>query len=242
MKNDSPDAPHRLPNSRFTRIMVRICRLFWRRKVVGLDNIDCSKASVFTCNHGKTSGPVTAVIYLPVRFRPWINGCMLDREEATETMLRTFKDKFNFLGQKVKRGIIHWAAGAICHFLNSFEPIPVYKGMPKASAAMIDQSVDALMHGDSLLIFPEKPGDKYDRQSYKEFNTGFAALGKAFHDRTGQCLDFYPIWSDVKTRTFSIGKPVAFDPSNDVREEKIRISSELKERMISIKNDLNTKR
>lgn len=242
MKNDSPDAPHRLPNSRFTRIMVRICRLFWRRKVVGLDNIDCSKASVFTCNHGKTSGPVTAVIYLPVLFRPWINGCMLDREEATETMLRTFKDKFNFLGQKAKRGIIHWAAGAICHFLNSFEPIPVYKGMPMASAAMIDQSVDALMHGDSLLIFPEKPGDKYDRQSYKEFNTGFAALGKAFHDRTGQCLDFYPIWSDVKTRTFSIGKPVAFDPSNDVREEKIRISSELKERMISIKNDLNTKR
>ena len=235
MNNDSPDSFHRLPNSRFTRFAARLARLFWRRKVIGQGNIDRSKASVFTCNHGKTAGPVTAVVYLPVRFRPWINGCMLNREEATDTMMRTFRDKFNFLGPKLKRGIIHSVSGTICHFLNSFEPIPVYKGMPKASADTIKQSVDALVRGENLLIFPEKPKDRYNEESYKDFNTGFAALGRAYYERTGQCLDFYPAWSDRESHTFRIGKPVTFDPANDARMEKQRISAELKERMAGLR-------
>lgn len=236
MKNDSPAPLHRLPDSRFTRFVARIAKLFWRRKVIGQDNIDRSKASVFTCNHGKTAGPVTAVIYLPVIFRPWINGCMLDRKEATDTMMKTFRDKFNFLGPKLKRCIIHWISGMICHFLNSFEPIPVYKGKSKESVETIRQSVDALVQGYNLLIFPEKPGDRYDEHSYKEFNTGFAALGKAYFERTGESLDFYPIWSDGKSHSFRIGKPVSFDPANEDRAEKVRISSELKERMIALKD------
>jgi hypothetical protein len=235
MKNDSPDSLHRLPNSRLTRFTARICRLFWRRRVVGQDNIDSSKASVFTCNHGRTAGPVTAVIYLPVRFRPWINACMLDREEATDTMMKTFRNRFNFLGPKLKRGIIHWISGMVCHFLNSYEPIPVYKGMPKAAADTIALSADALARGENLLIFPEKPKDRYDEKSYKDFNTGFAALGKAYYDRTGQCLDFYPAWSDRETHTFRIGKPVTYDPAGDARAEKQRITAELLERMDALR-------
>ena len=160
---------------------------------------------------------------------------MLNREEATDTMMRTFRDKFNFLGPKLKRGIIHSVSGTICHFLNSFEPIPVYKGMPKASADTIKQSVDALVRGENLLIFPEKPKDRYNEESYKDFNTGFAALGRAYYERTGQCLDFYPAWSDRESHTFRIGKPVTFDPANDARMEKQRISAELKERMAGLR-------
>ena len=224
MKNNCPE---RLPDSRITRFTARICKLFWRRKVVGQDNIDRSKASVFTCNHGKVAGPVTAVIYLPVHFRPWINGCMLDREEATDTMMKTFRDKFKFLGPKLKRKVLYLVSGAICHFLNSYKPVPVYKGQ----TSTIEQSIDALVGGDNLLIFPERPQGRYDEESYKDFNTGFAALGKAFYERSGLCLDFYPIWSDNKTHTFNIGKPVTFNPENEPRAEKQRISAELMARM-----------
>lgn len=237
MSNDSPDSLHRLPNSRFTRLAISLGRLlFWRRKVYGKENIDLSKPCVFTCNHGRTSGPASAVIHLPVRFKPWINACMLNREEATATMMRTFRDKFTFLGNGIKRRLLYAASGVICHFLNSFEPIPVFKGKSKESLETIHQSVDALAQGYNLLIFPEKPGDRYDEHSYKEFNTGFAALGKAYFERTGERLDFYPIWSDGKSHSFRIGKPVSFDPANEDRAEKVRISSELKERMIALKD------
>lgn len=226
----------RRPNSRITRFVARIARVLYHRKVSGVENIDRSKAAVFTCNHGRVSGPVTAVCFLPVRFRPWINGCMLDREEATDTMMNTFRNKFNFLGQKLKRRIVYWISGMICHFLNSFEPVPVYKGLPKASAGTIDLSVDALEQGDNLLIFPERPPKHYDEHSYKYFNTGFAALGSAYYSRTGKCLDFYPCWSDRESRDFVIGKPVTFDPSGDPRAEKMRISAELQSRMNELRD------
>ena len=93
-----------------------------------------------------------------------------------------------------------------------------------------------LMRGENLLIFPEKPKDHYDPESYKVFNTGFAALGKALYDRAGQCLDFYPIWSDFKTHTFRIGKPVTYDPANEPHAEKVRISNELRDRMTELKD------
>lgn len=228
---------HRLPDSRFTRFITAVLRPFYRRKVIGAENIDTTRAAVFACNHAKTSGPVSAVIHMPVRFRPWINGYMLDREQATSTMMRTYRDKFMFLGSKVKRRLLWWLSGPMCHVLNSFEPIPVYKGMPKESAGTIELSVDALERGENLLIFPEKPSDRYDRESYKDFNTGFAAIGRAFYDRTGQCLEFYPVWTDQEKHEFRIGRPVTFDPSGDPRTEKLRISSELRDRMTLLKNE-----
>lgn len=235
MSKDRHTEVHRLPTSRFTRFMKAFLRPFYPRKVSGLENIDFTKASVFACNHAKTSGPVSAVIHLPVRFRPWINACMLDREEATATMMRTFRDRFRLIGTKGKRRLLWWFSGPVCHILNSFEPIPVYKGMPKESAGTIDLSVDALERGENLLIFPEKPRDRYDRESYKDFNTGFAALGRALYERTGRRLDFYPVWTDQKKHALRIGKPVAFDPSADPRAEKMRISSELRDRMTELK-------
>lgn len=231
MTKHSTDGKHRLPNSRFTRFTASVLRLFYHRRVSGTENIDPEVPAVFTCNHGRVSGPVTAVCFLPIRFRPWINGCMLNREEATATMMRTFRDRFTFLGPKAKRRILRWVSGFICHLLNSFEPIPVYKGMPRESAGTISLSVDALEQGDNLLIFPEKPRDRYDEESYKDFNTGFAALGRAYYERTGKCLGFHPCWSDPKSRDFRIGAPVYFDPANGPKEEKIRIASELRARM-----------
>lgn len=237
MSNNNHKDGRRLPNSRFTRFVEAVLRPFYRRKVSGQENIDPSKAAVFTCNHGRTSGPLSAIMHLPVsRFHPWINACMLNREEATATMMNTFRDRFMFLGQKAKRKLIWWITRPVCHILNSFEPVPVYKGMPRESVATIQKSVEILERGDSLLIFPEKPSDRYDEESYKDFNTGFAALGRSYYRKTGKCLDFYPIWSDSVTHVFRIGKPVTYDPSADQHSEKVRIAAELKERMIALKD------
>ena len=225
----------RLPTSRFTRFARALAKLVYFRRVYGAENIDRSRAAVFTCNHGRTSGPVTAVAFLPVRFRPWINACMLERGEATDTMMRTFRDRFRLLGPKLKRRLIWHISGFVCHFLNSFEPIPVYKGMPKESAGTVKLSVDALERGENLLIFPEKPRDRYDEHSFKEFHTGFAAIGKAYYERTGRRLDFYPCFSDRKTHSFRIGKPVTYNPSGDPRAEKLRISTELQDSMEALR-------
>ena len=236
MNRSEPKELHRLPDSRLTRFIASILRLFYRRKVSGRENIDTSEASVFICNHGRASGPITAVLHLPVRFRPWINGCMLDREEATDVMMGTFRDKFTFLKPKAKRRLLHGVSRLVCHVLNSFDPIPVYKGDPRKSVETIIRSVEALERGENLLIFPEKPADRYDEESYKEFHTGFAALGRAYHKHTGRDLKFYPVFSDPGSRRLVIGEPVVFDPSEESREGKLRITSELQDRMKGLKS------
>ena len=236
MSRSEPKELHRLPDSRLTRVIASVLRLFYRRKVSGKENIDTSEASVFICNHGRASGPITAALHLPVRFRPWINGCMLDREEATEVMMGTFRDKFTFLGPKAKRRLLHGVSRLVCHVLNSFDPIPVRKGDPRKSVETVIRSVEALERGENLLIFPEKPDDRYDEESYKEFHTGFAALGRAYFKHTGRKLRFYPVFSDSKTRRMVIGKPVTFDPSEESRAEKLRISSELQASMTELKS------
>lgn len=236
MSRSEPKDIHRLPDSRLTRFVASVLRIFYRRKVIGKENIDTSEASVFICNHGRASGPISAVLYLPVRFRPWINGCMLEREEATEVMMGTFRDKFTFLGPKTKRRLLHGVSRLVCHLLNSFDPVPVYKGDPRKSVETVIRSVEALERGENLLIFPEKPADRYDEESYKEFHTGFAVLGRAYHKHTGRRLRFYPVFSDSRTRRMVIGEPVTFDPSGEPRTEKLRISSELQTRMTGLKS------
>lgn len=228
-----------LPESRLTRSIAAVLRLFYGRKVSGIENISPSEPAVFVCNHGRISGPVTAILHLPVRVRPWINACMLDREEATATMMNTFRDKLTFLGPGFKRKLLHGLSGLICHILNSFGPIPVHKGDPRKSVGTITLGAEALERGESLLIFPEKPGDRYDEESYKEFNSGFAALGKAYYKRTGRNLKFYPVFSDSSSRRFIIGQSVSFDPDNSSREEKMRITAELRERMMALKSLCN---
>lgn len=230
---------HRLPESRLTRFFAAILRLFYGRKVVGRENISPSEPAVFVCNHGRISGPVTAVLHLPVRIRPWINACMLDRDEATSTMMNTFRDKMTFLGPGFKRKLLYGLSGLVCHILNSFDPVPVSKGDPRKSVETIILSVEALERGENLLIFPEKPRDRYDEESFKEFNSGFASLGRAFHKRTGHNLKFYPVFSDSATRRLIIGESVSYDPDNDSRGEKMRITSELRDRMIALKSLCN---
>ena len=234
-KKTDKEGLHKLPTSYLARFIEFIGHVIWPRRIYGLENIDRSRPSVYTCNHGQTTGPITAVIYLPVPFRPWVNAHMFDRESTAKSMEKTFAKNMKFVGKKIKDRVCWWSAGIVCHIINSFEPIPVYKGHPKESEGTIEQSVKALSQGWNMLIFPEKPKEHYNEDSYKEFNTGFAAVGRAYYESTGKCLDFYPIWTDKKTHKFIIGKPLTFNPDNDPREEKRRISETLKERMFELK-------
>ena len=240
MKKNEPRDLRRLPKSPITRLLALFLRLFYRRKVIGGENIDSSQASVFVCNHGLAAGPITAVLYFPVLFRVWINATMLNCKEASASMEDTFRDNFKLVGRLGRKAFCHVASWLVCHVLKSYEPIPVYKGNTRKTVETISLSIDALNRGENLLIFPEKPADRYDDESFKDFNTGFATLGRAYYKRTGRRLVFYPVFSDGPTHTFIIGEPVTYDPENEPHSEKIRISSELQGRMTGLKDKLLT--
>ena len=241
MKKTEPKALRRVPKSPITHFLDVFLRLFYRRKVIGRDIIDSSQASVFVCNHGFTSGPITAALYFPVRFRVWINSTMLNCKEASASMEDSFRDNFKFLGRWGRKAFCRVASWLVCHVLRSYHPIPVYKGNTRKTIETLSLSIDALNKGENLLIFPEKPDDDgYNDETFKEFNTGFATLGRAYYKNTGRRLKFYPVFSDAPTHTLIIGEPVTYDPENEPRSEKLRITSELQGRMTGLKDKLLT--
>ena len=209
------------------KILCTLARPFLRLKVSGLENLRKGDyPSVFVCNHGFIYGPISAVIYLPTYFRPWIHNAMLQKESAIKEMNLT-------MGKHVPKWLIRMISGGVCWALNSFNPIPVVRGATHDVGSTFDESLKALEEGDNILIFPEKPKRMTSQTGVttRNFFTGFASIGQLYHEKTGKNLLFYPLYSDRNHRAFRIGEPVEYNPELTSIESKRAIAHEIQQRM-----------
>ena len=223
------------------RILSSIVRPFLRLKVSGEENLKRGEyPSVFVCNHGFIYGPISAVVYLPTYFRPWIHDAMLDKEKTAVELAFSFP--------RLPRAAIRAMASLVCKVLNSCDPIPVVRGNSRDVMTTLHASLDALAEGDNLLIFPELPnsrtrdgkagaGEEEEGSNLRNFFTGFAHIGKMYFEKTGQSLLFYPLYTDATRREFRIGEPVRYDPTLPSRESKTAIAEELHSRMVDLKGE-----
>lgn len=218
----------------WARLLCWLVMPFLRHKVTGREYLRPAEyPSVFVCNHGFLYGPIVAALYLPTYFRPWIHDRMLDERKARREIELSFPWARKVFGRRLSTALVNFFARLVCRLLLSFRPIPVTRGSSHEALNTFDLSLEALEEGDNLLLFPEKPKRLADDASsdLRNLYTGFAHLGKIYYDTTGRTLMFYPIYSDHQRRTFSIGKPVAYDPSLPPRDSKRAIAEELQQRM-----------
>lgn len=220
------------------KIICTIARPFLRLKVSGIENLRKENyPSVFVCNHGFIYGPISAVIYLPTYFRPWIHNVMLQRDSAQRELNHSLAFLKKYLGKFIGGGIISLLTRVVCWALNSFNPIPVVRGASRDVMSTLNESLNALEEGDNILIFPEKPkalsglAEDADATTLRTFYTGFAHIGKMYFDRTGKSLLFYPLYSDRSHRMFSIGEPVLYDPTMEPHESKRELAEQLQLRL-----------
>lgn len=226
------------------KILAFFVKPFLHLRLCGRENMDMeSFPSVFVCNHGIIYGPVAAVIYLPTYFRPWIDRKMVDRDMAAREMYGRFIYRIPLLSRRAKTGIARQLARPVTWALNSFDPIPVEKNSLRHVMSTFDDTVKVLGEGDNVLIFPERPRKvkRGDRETVEHLTdsvgrlfTGFANIGRLYYETTGKSLRFYPLYANRKNHTFNIGEPVVFDPFNEPREEKQRITDLLHLRMVSL--------
>lgn len=220
------------------KILMGLVRPFFRHKVIGKENIDSTSfPSIFVCNHGEVYGPIAAVMYLPVYFRPWIDDRMLDKELIEKHMVGGSLGRLP-VSKKWQNRIAHLISAPVRWALTSFDPIPVKRSDLSQIMQTMNQTVQAMMEGDNVLLFPEDPKateeGKYETSSVGEFFTGFAHMGKLYYRKTGKSVKFYPVYASKKKRTFEIGKPICYNPSGNQTQEKKRIARELHSKMLEL--------
>ena len=223
------------------KIIASFVKPFLRLKVSGKENLRKNEfPSVFVSNHNFLFGPVAAVLYLPSYFRPWIHDVMLDVETTRKEISRSFAIVLKIFGKRVGGYIIKLGSKLTCWALNSFNPIPVVRGVSQKVMTTFEESLKAFEEGDNILIFPEKPlnivvgSGGPSSKLLRNFYTGFAHLAHMYYQKTGKALLFYPLYSDLDTRTFRVGEPVLYDVSLDGREGKLRLSEQLHEAMVHL--------
>lgn len=197
--------------------------------------------AVFICNHGELYGPLSAAVGLPFDFRPWINEPMLDKKKAYDFIFENTMEQ-NSLPDFLKVGISEIGRILGTWALNSYNPIPVRKDSLSGLKETLELSVDALIEGSNILIFPENPDSendgRYNTEGLSAFSSGFAHLAKSYYKKSGKAVTFYPMYTDKQTRTIYFGDSVKYDPENPPALEKKRLVTLIESSMNLLKQSV----
>jgi hypothetical protein len=157
---------------------------------------------------------------------------MMDKELAPIWLQSDFTERQLHLKPPVSR----WVAKALCRIsvplFYSLGCIPVYANDYSRMHETVEMSMEVLREGKFLLVFPEDyrlPKDPVTK--IQPFQHSFVRVGERYYAETGERLEFYPL-TIHGTGNLVVGKPVVFNPLNQVGAERRRLK-ELMEDSIS---------
>lgn len=189
-----------------------------KMKVEGLENLP-SEPCIIAANHSQMHGPIACEIHFPGDRAIWCAGEMMHLKEVPDYAFTDFWSK--------KPKAIRWfyrvlsfmiAPVSVCVF-NNAHTIGVYRGGKIMHT--FRESQNALEEGSNVIIFPEH--DVPHNHIVHEFQGGFVDVARRYHKVTGKQLQFVPMYIAPKLKTMYLGKPITFDSSVDIQEERERI-------------------
>lgn len=223
----------------FLKLTKIILRFFLPRFVVsGAENILKEEQAVFICNHSKKTGPTAMILNFTIPFRPWVIHDLFTFKTCVKYLEIDFiPNDLNLKGIPAK--IVTFIAAVICNILSrSTESIAVYRNDSRALRTF-EESVNGLVRGDNIVIFPEKVAIQYS-EYLKEFYDGFVHLAKKMYRETGISLKFYPVYIDRDNLRIIVGDPEVFDAKVEYAKEKTRLILVLEEAITKLAIESHT--
>lgn len=203
-----------------------------KHTVEGQENVGDVNPAVFVCNHKRVYGPMVTNLYMPYICRPWIISGMVEKDEIYDHMINGYNVKESKLPWFIKKFLVRILSPVYLWAMNSVEPIPVYRNRGRDIIKTINITVEAMEQEDNILIFPE---DQTKTEGFTdkpgEFFMGFSHIGRAYFNKTGKKITFYPMYADSEKKIIFIGKGIKYDPGNSSHDERDRIVAYLKKNM-----------
>lgn len=182
---------------------------------------------VYVSHHQNMIGPVSVLKWYPEFMRPWVFSVFLDYETSYRQYLNyTLTERLGW-----HRGMAKILASPLAWFASTLtqsgRAIPVYRQSREVLQTM-DQSVDALESGTSILIFPDVDYSD-DSQEVKEIYDGFLYIEKYYYRKTKQHVPFVPIVALSETNEIRVGEPILFMGRDSFFKEKKAIAEEIQQ-------------
>ena len=218
----------------FSYICFRVIRyLIWlfypKITVEGTENLP-EEPCVVVGNHTQMNGPICGELYFPGKRRIWCAHQMMDIKEVSAYAFEDFwsgKPKWTHWFYRLLSYII--APISVCLF-NNAQTIPVY--YDSRLLTTFKQTVSALQEDTNVIIFPEC----YDPYNHivNRFRDQFISIAKTYYKRTGKALPFVPLYIAPALKKIYIGKPIVFDPTAPIEQERQRICAYLMDAVTNI--------
>ncbi len=190
---------------------------------------------VFICRHRNLRGPVFTLLHLNRQMRPWVFSVFCDKQSCCEQYSGyTFRVRVNWPAWYTKM-VSYLLSRIVPYFMRCIGAIPVFRSPMKARVTF-RQSLDALLLGESLIIYPDvdyvstsdQPGELY---------TGFLVLGQMYKRATGKDLCFVPLDIKMNRRSLLVGEAIVFDGNAPFSEERARVAGALKKELERLGRD-----
>lgn len=222
-----------IPNKlsyRCYRVIRWFVKLFYPKiRVEGTENLP-DQPCLVVANHSQMNGPIACELYFPGKRYIWCAGQMMQMKEVPEYAFTDFwseKPRYIRWFYKILSYVI--APVSVCVFRNA-HTIGVYRDARIIST--FKNTVRRLSEGANVVIFPEH-NVPYNH-ILCNFQDRFIDIAKLYYKKTGQELQFVPMYIAPSLKTMYIGKPIEFCSEQPVEQERARICEYLKEEITSI--------
>ena len=212
------------------RVIRWFVKLFYPKiKVEGTENLP-DEPCLVVANHSQMNGPIACELYFPGKRYTWCAGQMMHLKEVPGYAFADFwseKPRYIRWLYKILSYVI--APFSVCVFHNA-NTIGVYRDARIIST--FKNTVKRLSEGANVVIFPEH-NVPYNHILY-DFQDRFIDVAKLYYKKTGQELQFVPMYIAPNLKTMYIGKPIRFCSEQSMEQERTRICEYLKEEITNI--------
>lgn len=200
---------------RFLAFWVR--RFFHRPEFSGIENIP-NEPCVIAGNHCQAHTPIMGECYFPVKKLTWCDAPMFDKKDMKAYAYSVFWGNKPKWYQRLAANIL---APLIAYVMKNADALPVYRDMRVVKT--YKASVDAMMEGNNVLILPECPDEH--NEIINKLNEYFVDVARFYFKRTSKELLFVPMYYAPKIKKAVFGKPIKFDATANIEDERKRICS-----------------
>ncbi|GAP15963.1 1-acyl-sn-glycerol-3-phosphate acyltransferase [Longilinea arvoryzae] len=189
--------------------------LLWRGQTLGGENLPRRGPAIFIGNHSGSLGPIACVSAAGRRMYPWIHSAMLDPHRAPAYLQTDFVEKDLRLKPPASARVAGRLARLTVPLLHSVGCIPVYSSESlRQMQVTLQTSLEHLLAGQCLLVFPEKPEWEEDPATHiHRFSKGVLWLVELYYLKTGLPLRIIPFSVHADHRLIWFHPPLELTPA-----------------------------